>query len=566
MLLSLSLAAYAALVAATIPDGRPHANFPRKAAIPVPPVLQTGPVISKNGTVLPPYNTTFTFQQLIDHNNPSLGTFTQRFWHTWEFYEEGGPIILSTPGEANAAPYFGYLTNSTINGQIAQQQSGAAIVLEHRFYGLSNPHPDLSVESLRLHTLQQAIDDLEYFANNVVLPMPNGGKLKPGTTPWILVGGSYSGALTSWAMVNKPGLFAAGYASSAVVEAILDFWQYFEPERLFMPANCSADIERVVAHVDQVFTSKDNRAIQALKSSFGMGDVTHLDDVAGSLRNNLWDWQGLSLSGGAGAQFFRFCDALEVKNGVNAPAAGWGLDHALASWGSYFKNTYLPLICGNDFDAEDCLGSYNATQEFWTDTSIDNASRSWFWIVCNEVGYLQDSPPPNNPSLVTRLVQPAYDLRQCQMMFPAAFPNPPRVQVARTNRVYEGWNVTMENLFFANGQRDPWRYATVSAPGVTVKSTPEQPIAVGEGFHCADLLTREATANPSVRAVQDQGLASMKAWIAAWTPAAHTSSNAQSIEAGTPGNSESDADPDAKPAPLTGLAKPLQGWFRSPVF
>jgi hypothetical protein len=54
-------------------------------------------------------------------------------------------------------------------------------------------------------------------------------------------------------MVNKPGLFAAGYASSAVVETILDFWQYFEPERLFMPANCSADIEKVIAHIDQVY-------------------------------------------------------------------------------------------------------------------------------------------------------------------------------------------------------------------------------------------------------------------------------------------------------------------------
>jgi hypothetical protein len=74
-----------------------------------------------------------------------------------------------------------------------------------------------------------------------------------------------------------------------------------------------------------------------------MGDVTHLDDVAGSLRNNLWDWQGLSLTSGPGAQFFNFCDALEVKNGVNAPAAGWGLDHALAAWSSYWSTTYLAL-------------------------------------------------------------------------------------------------------------------------------------------------------------------------------------------------------------------------------
>ncbi|KAJ7724875.1 serine carboxypeptidase S28-domain-containing protein [Mycena metata] len=549
MLLQLSLVALSLSLANALSDGRPHANFMRKPVIPVVPVAQTGPVTSRNGTVLPPYNQTFFFQQLIDHNNPSLGTFTQRYWHTYEFYEEGGPIILFTPGEANAAPYTGYLTNVTINGQIAQQQNGAAVVLEHRFYGLSNPLPDLSVKSLRLHTIQQAIDDLEYFTNNVVLPMPNGAHLKPATTPWILVGGSYSGALTSWTMVDKPGLFAAGYASSAVVEAILDFWQYFEPERLFMPANCSADIEAVIAHIDQVFTGSNQKAIQAIKNSFGMGDMTHLDDVAGSLRNNLWDWQGLSLSDGPGAQFFNFCDALEVKNGVNAPAAGWGLDHALAAWSSYWSTTYLDLLCGGD-DAEDCLGSYNTSQAYWTDTSIDNSGRSWFWIVCNEVGFLQESAPPGSPSLVSRLIQPAYDLRQCQQMFAAAFPSPPKIQTAQTNRLFDGWNVTISNLFFANGQRDPWRYSTVSAPGVVLKSTPSQPIAVGEGYHCADLLTREGTANPTVLAVQDHGLASIKSWIAAWKPAKAK----RSVE-------------ELETRELrTGLAKPLQGWFRAPVF
>lgn len=45
---------------------------------------------------------------------------------------------------------------------------------------------------------------------------------------------------------------------------------------------------------------------------------------------------------GPGATFFEFCDALEVKNGVSAPAAGWGLDHALPAWSSFFSNIYLP--------------------------------------------------------------------------------------------------------------------------------------------------------------------------------------------------------------------------------
>ena len=183
----------------------------------------TGPVTDVNGQVIPPYNTTYYFDQLIDHNDPSKGTFKVRYWTTWEFYKPGGPIIMMTPGEGNAegaSPlhpvpestedlrynpaflgYTGYLTNRTMCGQIAQQENGATIVIEHRFYGLSNPYPDLSVKSFAVHTLDQAIEDFDYFAKNVKLPFPGGDQVGPATTPWIVVGGSYSGALASWLKV-----------------------------------------------------------------------------------------------------------------------------------------------------------------------------------------------------------------------------------------------------------------------------------------------------------------------------------------------------------------------------
>lgn len=363
---------------ARLPDGRLHGNIMPRAQVPMVPMTDiVSPVTSRNGTVLPPYNTTHYFDQLIDHDNPDLGTFSQRYWHTYEYYVEGGPIILMTPGEANAQGYDGYLTNRTINGQIAQQQNGSTIVLEHRFYGLSNPYPDLSGDSLKLHTIDQAIEDLIYFANNVDLPMPSGGQVGPDNAPWILVGGSYSGALTSWTMVaDTDDTFYAGYASSAVVEAILDFWAYFTPIRENMPQNCSADVQAVVAYVDQVFTSTNETAIEEVKDAFGLSDLSHVDDVAGALRNNLWDWQSLQITSGPNAQFYQFCDALEVDaSGETAPEEGFGLEHAFAAWSTYFKDKYYAMLCG-DTDAETCLGTYDPTQEYWTDTSIDNAYRS----------------------------------------------------------------------------------------------------------------------------------------------------------------------------------------------
>ncbi|KAG7096411.1 hypothetical protein E1B28_003851 [Marasmius oreades] len=507
------------IVSARLPDGRLNANFRPPPTIPV---IQapgnSGPVTGRDGSELPPYNTTYFFDQLIDHNNPSLGTFKQRFWHTYEFFEPGGPIILMTPGEANAQPYTRYLTNATINGLIAQQQNGSVIILEHRFYGLSNPLPELTGKNLAVHTLQQAIDDLEYFAKNVKLPMPNGDNLGPDKAPWILTGGSYSGALTGWTMVNKPGLFWAGYSSSGVVETIFDFWGYFEPIRQNMPQNCSADVEAAIAHIDQVFSGKDQNAIQKLKDNFGLGEIQHLDDAAGALRNNLWDWQSLQPTSGSGTTFTRFCDALEVKDGKSAPPAGWGADHAVEAWGAFWRNTYLKQLCGNS-DIVDCLGTYDANSTFYTDTSIDNAGRSWFWIVCNQVGYLQDGPPKGQPAVVTRLVQPSSDIRQCQSMFPDVFANtPPDMEggVKRTNQEFHGWDLQVDKLFFANGIRDPWREATVAAQGANRHSTPRQILGLSDGFHCSDLSTATGQVDGTVRDVQKKALEAFKGWLAEW--------------------------------------------------
>ena len=61
--------------------------------------------------------------------------------------------------------------------------------------------------------------------------------------------------------------------------------------------------------------------------------------VVAAVRNNLWDWQRLSPTSDGG-RFYEFCNALEVKNGVSAGPEGWGLDHALRAWATYWTKTY----------------------------------------------------------------------------------------------------------------------------------------------------------------------------------------------------------------------------------
>ena len=61
-----------------------------------------------------------------------------------------------------------------------------------------------------------------------------------------------------------------------------DFWQYYEPVRLFMPQNCSNDVQRVIALWDKTIHSENETAFNELKALFGLRDVIHAVDVVHS--------------------------------------------------------------------------------------------------------------------------------------------------------------------------------------------------------------------------------------------------------------------------------------------
>lgn len=72
---------------------------------------------------------------------------------------------------------------------------------------------------------------------------------------------------------------------------------------------------------------------------------------------------------------------------------------------------------------------------------------------------------------------------------------------------------------------DPWIESTMSAARAAVKSSADQPIMLGDGFHCSDLKAVNGQADPSVHAVQASALAYMKTWLAEWTPPTQVSAH-----------------------------------------
>jgi len=481
-----------------------------------------------------------TFEQYIDHSNPSLGTFSQSYsWSSQYCTKAGCPVVLFTPGEVNASGYGGYLTNATLTGQFAKAIGGAVILIEHRYWGESSPYADLSTKNMQYLTLNNSIHDLTHFARTVKLPFDKNGSSNADKAPWVLAGGSYSGALSAWTESVAPGTFWAYHASSAPVEAIYDYWQYFQPVNDGMPKNCSKDLGRVIDHIDHVLASGSEKEKHDLKDMFGLADVTANDDFGAALENGPWLWQSNRFYANGG--FFEMCDAVEnaglysnTTKTFMPGADGVGLAKALPGYANWFKKTFLPGWCEAygyaDWQGEmnvQCFNTHNASSPMYTDHTLSNGfDRQWQWFLCNEpFGYWQDGAPKNTNSLVSRFVTGDYWENQCQLFFPEqdgyTFGYAKGKREADVNAFTKGWsNTNTTRLLWVNGEFDPWRSSGVSSifrPGGPLQSTEQAPVdIVPGGYHCSDLLMKNGQVNAGVAAVQQKEIDQIVAWVNEW--------------------------------------------------
>jgi hypothetical protein len=91
-----------------------------------------------------------------------------------------------------------------IGHKLAKITGGMVVLVEHRYYGESQPMPDLSIENLRFLDTQQAMMDSVYFAKNIRFPGYEWMDLSPARTAWIVYGASYPGAfVVSWFTSDK---------------------------------------------------------------------------------------------------------------------------------------------------------------------------------------------------------------------------------------------------------------------------------------------------------------------------------------------------------------------------
>jgi pimeloyl-ACP methyl ester carboxylesterase len=197
-----------------------------------------------------------TFSNQVDHFNLlNTDTYEQRYWSSTEYVnpaDSKAPIFVYICGEYRC---------SVPDTRLYPFMIGAAygaefLVVEHRFYGESQPFPDWSVENLGLLNSQQALADLAYFLGTYNPVNPDTGKRR--TT--FVIGGSYPGAMAAWFQERYPHLSIGAWSSSGVVQPIVDFWRFDEQvyeSTVKSGEECPQSIQDTMAWVTELGKKRD---------------------------------------------------------------------------------------------------------------------------------------------------------------------------------------------------------------------------------------------------------------------------------------------------------------------
>ncbi|KAF9884391.1 hypothetical protein FE257_001791 [Aspergillus nanangensis] len=473
----------------------------------------------------------------IDHGDPTVGTYQNRYWVYDKFYTPGSPIMVFDSGEANGSVYTFHLTSEkSFFRKMLQEFKAMGIVWEHRYYGGSLPYPinsNTTPEQFKYLTTRQAIDDIPYFAKNFTHAAQPDVDLTPEGTPWVVVGGSYAGNRAAVLRNQYPDTVYAAFSSSAPVQAQVDMGVYFEQVYRGMVTyglgNCTKDVQAAWQYIDSNLANNDT-AVTIKQLFFGDGAEVNNNEAFTAALGRVFDtFQSNGIAAGIKGGVQDFCNWLEVDPmtnktaGAEGVAAAHGGKYVAERWASWDMTT--PLVNYNL--ATNCKGLDQKRPRTCQLESFptDSDSLSWTWQYCTEYGYFQS----NNfgpHALVSSYQTLAYQQKICNMQFSEAvkkgiLPAQPRADA--TNNEFGGWSIRPSNTYFSVGEFDPWTTLTVlsqepMAPQdrAWTKSIPQCEKSnggvifgqiIGEAEHCFDF---QAFAGQESRDLFQQAL---KEWL-----------------------------------------------------
>jgi len=405
------------------------------------------------------------FDQRNDHfRKNDISTFKQRYIVNQTFWRGNGyPIFVMLGGEGPMGET--ELAGHLIINEKAKEYNALMVSIEHRFYGESTPGDGtLSTENLQLLSADQALADyavvIEYIKE----------KFNAGDSKVVTFGGSYSGSLSAWMRQKYPNLVDIAYASSAPVQAQLDFPQYHEVVTESVGPVCAARITEAFKTIDDLMKTNPQKLLTDFnacsKMTTDLDEVTFLEALSDSVAGVV-QYSGDNNGLGRMWNVSRMCDMI----GTTGDA-----------YQNYVNFTRLFMST----TGEDCMDSNyedSLKKLMKTDPSNpDAAGRSWTYQTCGEYGYYQTVESSSVP--FSKRITLDYFLTMCKDLYGIDKTSPEK-SVKYTNDYYGGRDVRSNKIVFLNGSVDPWH-----ALGL-ISDTPkpdDMPVYYIKGTaHCADL-------------------------------------------------------------------------------
>lgn len=328
--------------------------------------------------------------------------------------------------------------------------------------------------------VDQALADLAYFIDFIKANIP---QLKNAKV--ILAGGSYAGTMVTWFKHKYPKQCDGAWASSAPIIAKADFIEYKEvvgqTYKQIGGQNCYNRINEAFTEMEKLIATNDVTRIEnEFPLCFPM-DPTH--------QFNVWNFfSALSNIMAAAVQNARpgtIKNVCEVLTDSSHPDGIAGLA------------AYVQMIYGGSclsHSIENDIAFYSQTN--WN--HVANAGyRQWIYQTCNEFGWYQTSGSKKQPFGSSFPLELYLEL--CKGIYGDAF-NSKSLQssVKKVNQVYKGTNTPVKNVYYTNGDLDPWK-----PMGMLKDRTKFSPAdVIPEAAHTMDLYSISLSDSPEMMMVK----------------------------------------------------------------
>ncbi|RYG51870.1 hypothetical protein EON67_02475, partial [archaeon] len=261
--------------------------------------------------------------QTLDHFNlVDNRTYSQRYWLVTDFWSAPtAPVILYLCGEYTCP---GVMASRLFPLELAYEHGALVVVVEHRFYGESQPFGNLASENLVYLNSRQALEDLAQISLWLQAQINTNASLPADTfNQWFVIGGSYPGALSAWYRTKYPHLSVGSLASSGVVNAFIEYPQFDEQVATSAGPDCANALRNVTAQISV--------GMPWVKSAFNASQLSDGDF-----------WFFVADAGAEGVQYgarHELCDAMTAAWLAGANPLPYYINYTLNYWETVMGNS-----------------------------------------------------------------------------------------------------------------------------------------------------------------------------------------------------------------------------------